>query len=89
MIFWAFTPAKGIIYKSIHLSDLAGLLAHCTDTVRNFRAFHTSFKFGILDTVGALCNIFVWFFCFIYSLVDLLNTGFTINKIGLFCGGEH
>jgi len=58
------------------------------DTRRNFRAFQTSVQHRPFATF--LFSFSVWFFEMeLKPLLDLLNTGFTIIKNGLFSGGEH
>ena len=62
--YWAFTPAKVLIYQSIHSSNLTWRAFWHTS--RNFPAFWTSLKFGSLKLVKHfatfLISFSVWFF---------------------------
>ena len=89
MIFWVFTPAKIIIYQSIHASDLAGFSTRVRKISRLLN------KFEVWVSCEAVCDIFGFVFLFDFLkkefnyLLYLLNTGFAVIEIGSFYGGEH
>ena len=92
---WDFTQAKVFIYQSIHLSELAGFLTQRTNvyTSGTFFAFQTSLCISCVQLQHFATFVFgfsVWFFKMEFNpLPVLLETGFTIIEISLFCGGEH
>ena len=67
--------------------DQAGFLTNAPTYVEIFAPFK---QVWVLCTIPTICDVFVWLFEMkSNTLLDLLNTGFTVFQNGLFCLGER
>ena len=83
--FWAFIPAKVVIYQNIHSSNLASFLINVLKLLKvwslgfscsTLQCFCLFFLSDVLNGIQPFARFF-------------LNTGFKITEIGLLYGGEH